>query len=99
LEEIGVLMDIEQDIFLEFIQGLDLNLPTKGLSSPEIENIIDDTKEIDGSVLKISVDLYFFMNHSQSKYYMLSSNQHMQQLGTMPLKDAVLKFSKKTKKR
>jgi len=92
-------MDIEQDIFLEFIQGLDLNLPTKGLSSPEIENIIDDTKEIEGAVLKISVDLFFFMNHSQSKYYMLSSNQHMQQMGTMPLKDAVLKFNKKTKKR
>ena len=92
-------MVTEQDVFLEFIQGLDLNLPTKGLSAPEIENIIDDTKEMDGSVLKISVDLFFFMNHSESKYYMISSNQQMQQLGKMPLKDAVLKFSKKTKKK
>jgi hypothetical protein len=98
LEEVGAPMD-KENAFLEFIQGLDIDLPAKGLDSPDMEGITDDTQELDGSVLKISVDLYFFMNHRQVKYYMLSSNQRMQQMGVMSLKDALFKFSKKTKKR
>lgn len=89
----------EDDLFLEFLKSLDLDLPEKGLESPDIENIDDDTEELEGMVLKITFDLNLFMNHRQSRYFMISSNQKMQQLGKMSLKDAIIKFNGKTQRK
>jgi hypothetical protein len=86
------------DFFSKFIGGLDLSLPENGLDAPDIENVIDDVAEVDGHVLKITFDLFMFMNHTKSKYYMLSSNQRMSDMGEMPLKEAVKKFNRTKRK-
>jgi hypothetical protein len=89
----------EEDIFKSFIEGLDLGLSEKGLEPPEIEDITDDTEDLDGSVLKITFDLHLFMNHRQNRYFMLTSNQKMQNLGKMSLKDALIKFNSKQQRK
>jgi hypothetical protein len=89
----------EEDIFKAFIESLDLDLSEKGLDSPELEDIIDDTEEVNGNVLKVTFDLHLFMNHRQKRYFMLTSNQKMQDLGGMSLKDAIVKFNSKQQRR
>lgn len=85
----------EDDIFKQFIEGLELGLSDKGLESPDIEAIDDNTDDLDGTVLKVTFDMHLFMNHRQKRYFMLASNQKMQELGTMSLKDAIVKFNSK----
>lgn len=80
-----------KDPFEEFINSLSLNLSGKGLEAPELEQLVVD---VEGDVLKISYDLYLFLDHTKPKYYMLTSNQKMQNIGRMSLKDAVAKFNK-----
>ena len=90
---------MNDDFFSTFINSLDISLSDKGLNAPELESIEDDTAELNGGVIKVSFDMYFFMNHHQTKYYMLSSNQKMQNLGEMSLKNAILKFNSAAKKK
>ena len=91
--------DKEEDIFKAFIESLDLGLSDKGLESPELEDITDDTEDVNGSVLKVTFDLHLFMNHRQKRYFMLTSNQKMQDLGYMSLKEAILKFNSKQQRK
>jgi hypothetical protein len=102
LEEVGDYVAKEktpEESFKDFINGLEFDLPEKGLLTPEIENIVDDTGEQNGSVMKITFDLHLFMNHRQVKYYMLANNQKMQILGEMSLKDALAKFNSKQQRK
>lgn len=89
----------EEDIFRTFIDGLEFGLSDKGLESPDLEDIDDDTEDINGSVLKVTFDLHLFMNHRQKRYFMLTSNQKMQDLGSMSLKDAIVKFNSKQQRK
>jgi len=89
----------EENLFKTFIESLDLSLSDKGLDSPELEDITDDTEDVNGSVLKVTFDLHLFMNHRQKRYFMLTSNQKMQDLGQMSLKDAIVKFNSKQQRK
>jgi hypothetical protein len=89
----------EGDLFTEFLKGLDIALPLNGLKPPEIEAIDDDTEELDGNVLKITFELNLFMNHRKDRYFMVTSNQKMQHLGSMSLKEAIAKFNPSTKRK
>lgn len=85
----------DKDAFEEFINKINMGLSAKGLPAPDIENI--DEGSLQGDVLKISYDVYLFMNHEKPKYYMLPTSQKMTNLGTMSLKDAILKFNRLSK--
>jgi hypothetical protein len=89
----------EEDLFQKFINSLDLGLSEKGLESPDIESINDGTEELNGMVLKVTFDMILFMNHSQSRYFMVSTNQKMQQAGRMSLKEAIAKFNPSSKRK
>ena len=88
----------DKDPFVEFLKTLDIDLSDKGLAAPELEQI-PESENISGAVLKVSYDLYLFLDHAKPKYYMLTSNQHMRNLGVMSLKDALIKFSKLSNKK
>jgi hypothetical protein len=88
-----------ENMWRDFINGLDIDFPEKGKEAPDIEAIIDDTDELEGMMVKITFDTYLFMNHSQTKYFMASSNQRMTQIGKMGLKEALLKYGNKTKRK
>jgi len=83
------------DLWGEFISKLEIDLPEKGLASPEEESIEDGEGELEGSLVKITFDVILFMNHKQDKYFMMQSNQRLTQMGQITLKDALLKFNKK----
>jgi len=86
-------------LWKDFINGLVIDLPENGQEAPEIEAIIDDTDELEGTMVKVSFDTFLFMNHSQTKYFMTNSNQRMTQIGKMPLKEAILKYGNKAKRK
>lgn len=90
---------MSDDIFEEFINGLNFSLSNKGLKSPDIEDIEDDEGTIEGQVLKLSFSVNMFMNHNQKKYFMLTTDQKMQNLGSMSLKDAIVKFNSKQRRK
>lgn len=92
-------MEDNEDPFIEFIRNLVIDLPEKGLDAPEVELINDDTEEIDGNVLKITFNLHMFMNHRKDRYFMLTSDQQMQMLGKMTLREALVKFNAKRRPR
>jgi hypothetical protein len=84
------------DMWKAFLSGLDLNLPENGIKPPEAEIIEQaDEGDINGSLIKVSFDIIMFMNHDQSKYFMMNGNQVLTQMGEMTLKEALLKFNKK----
>ena len=83
----------------EFISKLDINLSEKGLEAPEEESIEDQEGEIPGMLLKVSFDVIMFMNHKQTKYFMMQSNQRLTQLEQMTLKEAITKFNKRPPRR
>ena len=83
----------------DFINGLDIDLPETGKDAQEIEGIIDDVNELEGTMVKVTFDTFLFMNHSQTKYFMTNSNQRLTQLGRMTLKEAILKYGNKTKRK
>jgi len=92
-------MVMEENLWKNFISELDIELSEKGLEAPELESIIDDTQDIRGMLIKISFDSIMFMNHSQTKYYMLQSNQRLTQMGETTLKEVLVKYNKKQNKK
>jgi hypothetical protein len=91
---------MEEDVWKTFISGLDIDLSEKGAEAPEMESIEDDpTEEIHGMVIKVTFDTIMFMNHKQTKYYMMQTNQRLTQVGESTLKDALLKYNKKPRKK
>lgn len=89
----------EENVWKTFISGLKMDLPEKGMLAPTEELIEDDTEDVNGMLLKVSFDVYMFMNHNQTRYFMMQSNQRLTQVGIMSLKDALLKFNKKPRKK
>jgi hypothetical protein len=89
----------KENIWKTFISGLEMDLPEKGVLAPIEELIEDDTEDINGMLLKVSFDVYMFMSHNQTRYFMMQSNQRLTQVGVMSLKDALLKFNKKPRKK
>lgn len=87
--------DKESDIFEEFINGMSFKLSEKGLPAPEAELIDDDEGAMPGDIIKISFETILFMNHGKVKYFMLTTNQKMTNMGSMSLKDALIKFNSK----
>ena len=88
-------MLMEKDLCKTFINGLDIELTEKGMIAPIEESIEDEAEEIRGMLLKISFDVIMFMNHNQTKYYMMQSNQRLTQIGETTLKEVLLKYNKK----
>lgn len=86
---------MEDSLWKTFISGLEMDLPEKGILAPQQENIEDDTEDINGMLIKVSFDVFMFMNHNQTRYFMMQSNQRLTQVGEMSLKDALVKFNKK----
>jgi hypothetical protein len=89
LEKVGGPLD---ELFKDFIEGLDIQLSDKGLEVPELERMSEDN--LPGHVLKFTIETYLFMDHARVKYYMLSNNQKMQDMGEMTLKDTIAKYGK-----
>lgn len=87
------------NMWKDFINNLVIDLPENGLEAPEIEAIIDNTDELEGTMVKVSFDTFLFMNHSQTKYFMTNSNQRLTQIGKMTLKEAILKYGNKAKRK
>lgn len=87
------------DVWRKFIAGLDIELPEKGINAPQEEIIENEADDVNGMLLKVSYDVYMFMNHNQSKYLMMQTNQKLTQIGEISLKDAILKFNKNPKKK
>jgi hypothetical protein len=88
-------MLMEKDLWKTFIQGLDIELSEKGMVAPSEESIEDEAEEVRGMLLKVSFDVIMFMNHNQTKYYMMQSNQRLTQVGETTLREALLKYNKK----
>jgi len=89
---------VEENLWKTFISGLDIDFPEEGIEAPDQEQMEKDD-DINGMLLKITFDVYMFMNHNQTKYYMMQSNQKLAQMGEMTLKEALLKFNKKLPKK
>jgi hypothetical protein len=86
---------MEENLWKDFISKLDLTLPEKGIDAPDEESIEDEAGEVEGMLIKVSFDVIMFMNHKQTKYYMMQSNQRLTQVGASTLKAALLKYNKR----
>lgn len=92
----------DADFWRGEINSFYLDLPSKGLKPPEMENIQDPNVlpfDTEGIVNEIQVNIYFFSSPQIGKYLMISKDHRMIDHGNMTLGDAFKLITRRKRRR